>query len=428
MSLEGISQSNYSDYTELQKKEFYREDFNGSDPSWETYESGVRMGKIHDGYFDISYLEKREMGTQSAGYFIVMTKGNAFTDQGYRATTAFPEEEIKKGWDDGYSISNLSYVNEEWILLLSKGTGFSTQKFHTRTEFPKTEIKEGWDEEYSISELTYGNGVWALVLSKTSDLRAQQVATSATFPEEKIKEYIKSGHYISEVTYGNDRWALVGAKDTRIRDQEWFKTGEYPLREIEYMTNRGYSISILENHNDSWVLIMNKTFENLKSVWFSNDTWPKGEIKKYWNQDYYLTDIAYYEENTQITQTEELLADLLVGTWYGGAADEEQGQFIFDRDRTVTMITEGDTIGGKNYYQENVKIDVKYEIIEDSSPKGLDLILYSYGTEDGRSKCIIRMIGDNEFEIKLAKNLGDSRPTEMKNESDSKIAVFKRVK
>lgn len=427
MSLEGISQSSYADYAASQKTEFYREDFNGEDTTWETYESGVRMGKIHDGYFDISYLEKREMGTQSAGYFIVMTKGNAFTDQGYRATTAFLEEEIKKGWDDGYSISNLSYVNEEWILLLSKGTGFSTQKFHTRTEFPETEIKEGWDEEYSISELTYGNGVWALVLSKTSDLSAQQVATSATFPEEKIKEYIKSGHFISEVTYGNDRWALVGAKDTRIRDQEWFKTGEYPLREIEYMTNRGYSISILENHNDSWVLIMNKTFENLKSVWFSNDTWPKGEIKKYWDQDYYLTDIAYYEENNQSTQTEELLADLLVGTWYGGAADEEQGQFIFDRDRTVTMITEGDTLGGKGYVMNGVAFNLKYEINSSSSPKGIDIVFYSAGDNLGSMKGIIRMINEDQIEMKLS-SIGEARPTEMKNESDSKVAVFKRVK
>lgn len=155
---------------------------------------------------------------------------------------------------------------------------------------------------------------------------------------------------------------------------------------------------------------------------------PNSTIQVDYLQVSYLNDQRITPQYSKAVVPNDNISNLLVGTWYGGEAGDAPGHFIFDRERTVTYIIKGDTTGGKNYYQGSVKIDMKYEIIEDSSPKGLDLIFYSSGTDYGRIRGIIRMIDDDEFEMKLANDMGDSRPTEMKNESDNKITVFKRVK
>ncbi|MFY0593676.1 DUF7477 domain-containing protein [Roseivirga sp.] len=572
ISLEGLSQSSYNDYSESQKTEYYREDFNNPSSQWESYSSGKVLGKIHEGYFDwismndkahvrytsIAYMDwdldwqievrmkqvngkttssndvvwDREVGnsnkyhfgftsagkyniseyndgyqpivdfteaefvnkrdfnkitvrkvrdtyyyffnerfiTRSAykpvkddylgivvppnstlqvdyidvsyldkktnnpylktGYHAVMTKRNGYSIQRWKTRDIFPKEEIKTDWNEGYSISNLSYINEKWTLVTSKGTGFSNQQWKTRIEFPKAEIKELWGDGLKVTELNYGNGLWALVMSKTSNYGSQRWSTSYNFPINKIKEFREGGYYISELIYGNDRWALVGSKDARIKDQEWFRSTEFPRDKIESLTNQGFTIGQLEYHYDSWVLVMNRVTDEVSNIWFSDANFPKEKIRTYWDQGYYLTDITYLEESTQVIQTKELLADILVGTWYGGGAagEPEQGELIFGRDRMVTMIAEGDTLGGANYYQENIKIDLKYEVIETSSPKGFDLIFSSSGTDYGRIKGIIRMIDDDEFEMKLANDMTDARPTEMRNESDIKIAIFKRVK
>lgn len=379
-------------------------------------------------YIDVSYLDQMSNNMESVGYNVVMTKSNGYTVQRWKTRDEFPKAEIKKEWDEGYSISNLSHDNGKWTLVTAKGTGFSNQQWRTRADFPKDEISESWSEGRSITELNYGNGLWALVMSKTSNYGLQRWATSSNFPVEKIKEFRDSGLYISELIYGEDRWALVGTKDSRITSQSWNRSQDFPRDEIEQLGNQGYIIAQLEYHNNSWILVMNKMIGNARNIWFSSTSFPKTKIREYWDQGYYLTDITHYTNNSPETKSKDLLADLLVGKWYGGAAGEaEQGHFIFDSDRTVTMTTEGDTLGGKDWVIDGKAFSLRYEITNSTSPKGIDLVIYSAGEKLGSMKGIIRMINEDELEMKISP-MGEARPTELKNESDSKVAVFKRKK
>lgn len=392
-------------------------------------------------YIDVSYLNGETSDytnsnaetTVSSGkvFAAVMSKNNGYSMQRWKTRDMFPKDEIKKDWTDGFYISDVSYDDEKWTLVSSKGTGYSQQKWFTRFEFPKAEIKDYWNQSYRITELNYGNGVWALVMSKNSGFGKQRWATSADFPRDKIKEFGDEGLFITELIYGNDRWALVASKDEDIRGQRWFKKQQFPKQDIEEQLSQGYNISQLEYHNGFWILIMTKYASRQSQEWFTDSIFPKSKIREYWNQGYYLTDITYGPTTNPIpasTSPGTHLKELLIGKWYGGAEGEsDMGYFIFDKDLTATMITDKDTIGGRNYYESGVKIDLKYSLNDNSYPKQIDLSFYSGGTNFGTMKGIIRMLDDNTFEVKLANDLNKNRPTSFISEGNNKVAKFKRV-
>ena len=390
--------------------------------------------------------------SRSEGYFGVMTKNNGYTQQRWKTRDNFPKEEIKSDWNDGYSISDLSYDNNKWTLVMSKGTGFSTQNWITRREWNREDIKAKWDEGYLITEASYGNGVYAIVFSKTDALGRQKWATKISgFPSDKIREFGKEGLKITKVFYGKDRWVLVGTKDSRIKNQKWFKRSKFPAEDIETYTVQGYSITQLSQEDGWWVLVMSQYYKgDQPNVWFRDAAFPKAEIKKYWDQGYYLTDLTYsYPDNrpapqevttsnqpskNQVKSTaadrrwEKMnLQDYLIGTWYGGAPDEtDKGYLIFNRYRDLTMINKKDTIGGPGYTMSGVDIELKYELNSFNTPNQLDWVFYSDGKEYARIKGIIRRTGPDEFKFKLAPGIGEPRPSSFTTTKGSKITVFKR--
>ena len=93
-------------------------------------------------------------------------------------------------------------AGDVWVLVISKGSGYYNQEWKTRSYFPKDGIEEGWDDGKSITSLTYGDGVWALVMSKGSEYHSQSWRTQSSFPEDKIKEGWDDGKSILFISSG----------------------------------------------------------------------------------------------------------------------------------------------------------------------------------------------------------------------------------
>lgn len=389
-------------------------------------------------YIDLSYLS----GSSSISYttttsttnkFVgVMTKNDGYSLQKWRTRDNFPKDEIKAEWDNDYYISDLSYDNDKWTLVMSKGTGYTNQRWRTRYDFPQDEIKELWAEDYEISELTYGNGIWALVMSRNTGLEGQKWSTRTSFPEERIKELRNEGLWISELVYGDGKWAVVASRNSKISAQRWFKTDEFPEDKIDSYLNLGYTISQLSHENDSWILLLSKYNNGISQKWFTDTSFPKGEISKNWDAGYYLTDLSYGPQ-TEVKRTPSIsnnitgLDQLLVGTWYGGDdVGSDNGYMIFAADHNTTLITNSDTIGGRNYIVEGIRIEMEYEVDESSSPAKFDIVFKYEGDDYGSLKGIIKFIDRNKFQLKLATEMNEPRPTNFKDEASSKVATFVR--
>lgn len=371
----------------------------------------------------------------SGGFVGVMTKGNGYNLQRWKTRENFPKDAIKQDWDDGYSISDVSYDNDKWTLVMSKGTGYATQQWKTRYEFPKDDIKELWEESYKITELNYGNGVWALVMSKNSGLGRQRWSTRSEFPTEKIKEFGDEGLYISELVYGKDRWALVSTNDNDIRGQRWTKAYDFPYDKIRTNSSDGYTITQLSYEKDAWILIMTKYNDSRSHVWFNTKEFPKSKIKEYWDKGYYLTDLTHKAAtlsnnsiSTSSTKSTTIsLKSKLLGKWYGGSEGEPQGNMTFFSDGMLKIVSQGETVGGYSYEQDGIKIDVKYELNSVETPNQLDIVFYSSGKSLGSMKGIIRFKDSDTFEFKINSVLNDPRPSSFTNTADSKVATFKRM-
>lgn len=408
---------------------------------------------IHVDYLYARQLEKRNnsyassnnsLGSnnrQRTGYVAVMTKNNGYNLQRWKTRDNFPKEGIKSDWNDGFSISSLSYDNKKWSLVMSKGTGYSTQTWITRREWKKEDIKEKWDQGYKITEVSYGNGVYAVVFSKTNNLGRQRWATKISgFPSDKIREFASDGLKISKVIYGKDRWVLVATGDNRIKNQKWFKRAKFPAEDIETYTVQGYSVTQLSQENGWWVLVMSQYHNrNLHSIWFRSNEFPKTKIREYWDEDYYLTGITYTSPGNQPaspspsktannTTAKKNMKTRLLGNWYGGADGDKQGYLRFYSDDIIRMISGADTVGGYNYQQEGIKLDVKYELNSFNTPNQLDIVFYSGGNVFGKMKGIIRFKDDDTFELKLAPQLGSPRPGSFSSTTENKVATFRRVR
>jgi hypothetical protein len=174
-----------------------------------------------------------------------MSKGTSYSSQIWRTRTYFPEEEIKRGWEEGKRITHLTYGNGLWVLVMSKGTSYSSQIWRTRTYFPEEEIKRGWEEGKRITHLTYGNGLWALVMSEGTGIKSQIWRKRGYFPEEEIAKGWNDNKHVTSLTYDNKFWILVMSESNLLTNQLWRTRINFPKEEIDKGWNSGYNISFI---------------------------------------------------------------------------------------------------------------------------------------------------------------------------------------
>jgi len=244
--------------------------------------------------------------SQSGLWNIVMSKGTGYTNQRWKTRTEFPKDAIKKDWDDGYSITELTYHDSKWAVVMSKGANLGLQRWRKRTYFPEKEIDESWDDGYNISHLTYGNGTWVLVMSKGSTQPAQIWRTRTHFPKDEIKENWDKDYYITDLVYGDGKWALVMSKGTGITTQSWRTRKHYPKDEIKELWDKGYYITNLTYGNGLWALVMSKGTKYTQQWWRTRKNFPENEIKELWGKGGYISCFSQglYENKTDVPVVE----------------------------------------------------------------------------------------------------------------------------
>jgi tetratricopeptide (TPR) repeat protein/serine/threonine protein kinase len=232
----------------------------------------------------ISYCENE--------WVLVMSRSSVNTDRWYTANK-HPDDEVKKGWDDGYRITKLAYGNGQWGVVMKKGTKITAQKWtwaKSGSDFPREEIKSLWSN-YSITDLVFGinsngNGYWVVVMSQGTGWTTQSYCGGghSEFPEDYIKEYWDKDYHITSVAYGNGEWRVVMTKGSGLKNQSYWIRKNYPSKEIDSLWEQGYGITNLEYGNGSWVLVGSTGTGLGQQVVRTNEQFPADEIQKLWNE------------------------------------------------------------------------------------------------------------------------------------------------
>ena len=113
-----------------------------------------------------------------------------------------------------------------------------------------------------------------------------------------------------------------------------------------------------------------------------------------------------------------------VGKWKG-KDNGDIGYIILSEDGYATFEFDGETMGGKSYYQQNVEVAMKYIINDLVFPSSIDFIIVrnSDNRELGRLKGIIDMQTINEMQLAL-----NFEGTERPNDFSKDAVIFHRVK
>lgn len=92
----------------------------------------------------------------------------------------------------------------------------------------------------------------------------------------------------------------------------------------------------------------------------------------------------------------------IVGEWKGTDNSGRTMSLVFDKDHSVMMKSNGETMGGKDYMVNGHKLEIKYEIDETKDPMWLDLVFYEDGkkSEGNSAKGIFKYLSDNKIELR----------------------------
>jgi outer membrane protein OmpA-like peptidoglycan-associated protein len=242
---------------------------------------------------------------------VVMNNTYGRGAQTYLLQGSFPAQEIKKKWDEGFSITSVAQGNGFWGAVMTSHSGFSAQQYIVDDTFPIRRIEEQWDKNYRITAMTFGNGRWTVVLSEGSGIPLQSVFITDSFPIETIENYKKAGFRISAMNKANGMWVVVmNTQSFFITDQDYVIASDFPTDSIAKYYKSGKTINSIAQSEETWALSFNGYSQFPQQILLQEREATKEEIEKRWAAGYRITaltikqpfnDVYSAKKQTQLT-------------------------------------------------------------------------------------------------------------------------------
>lgn len=208
----------------------------------------------HNAEFPQSFIKKQwDKGqyitdiTYSKNEWYVVTAKNKYTQQAYYKDKKFPGTWIEKKWKEGFDITEVAYGSNMWVVVMSKGAGLTNESWgkHNTFEDIKEYIRGKWNDGKDIINITYGNGEWVATLAKGADYHNQVYNTGNQFPTEWVNAKYKEGKHITSLAFGEGNWIVVMSEHSTAYKERYMIASELPTDFIEYQWNNGKRIKAL---------------------------------------------------------------------------------------------------------------------------------------------------------------------------------------
>ncbi len=156
-------------------------------------------------------------GHTSNGWFLAMSKGVSWTNQGYKQSSQWPDAYIHEQKEKGYMITSLASSNSSWLVVTTQGTGYTDQQICAAPWSSLNDWVTGWwNKGYYVTSIACQNSLWTIVMSKGSSINYTQQsyfgANSTSELEKKIKEKWDEGYRITALEYGDGSYLCVMSK------------------------------------------------------------------------------------------------------------------------------------------------------------------------------------------------------------------------
>ncbi|MBK7122936.1 MAG: hypothetical protein IPH68_09085 [Chitinophagaceae bacterium] len=236
--------------------------FTATNPQWRfLYTKGEKLGiqrrvaekefpaaaikKAWDEGFYVSDMSYGSNGSEK--YWVMVVSKNSYTGQLYKIREN--TDELKTAIEDmqktepGYYISHIAFCNNKWVLVGSKGTGYTNQTTIISDYFPEENIKENWKTLYQITSMAYSGSKWVVVMSKGSTVTEQHFHTWDSWDMDEIETEALDYNYLTEAVKTPDKWYMVFSEDDDINSQDIENTETIPDKQIQSKWKNGFELS-----------------------------------------------------------------------------------------------------------------------------------------------------------------------------------------
>ena len=170
--------------------------------------------------------------------WFVVTSKLPYSRQTYSLSQDFPTDWIKTNWDKDYSITNLAFGDNQWLVVMSLGSGYTGQRFFIESNSTaiSEKIKKAWDENYRISSVAFGQNTSVFVMTKGTGLNGQTYHTSAEIPTEWINSYYEKKYNITFIAHDGENWFTVVStySDQKAEKLRSFNKSDFDEINAEY--------------------------------------------------------------------------------------------------------------------------------------------------------------------------------------------------
>lgn len=231
--------------------------------------------------------------TPASNYNTSVVRAVPFEMQAFQLD--FTQDWLKKKWnEEQYNITNILSKNGKYTLVMSTNSGYTGQLYRTKKTFPADTVKKYWDLGYHITDLT-GDAIngWRIVLSKNSGFKGQSYKYDTAIPTAYIKEYWDKDYYItSTASNQNGTWAVVMSTSTPFTAQSYKFENTVPTTFIKTYRNKNYYITSTVANKGTWLVVVSQTSLYKNQSYKVSDTFPADWVKEYWDKGYRITTIA----------------------------------------------------------------------------------------------------------------------------------------
>lgn len=233
------------------------------DQYWATRADWTDMAEIIKKMWDEGYAIT-DMTYGDEAYYVLMEKETGILAQEYVWNKSFSKalEENKKS-SDGMCITSFCCDDTSCCLVRSKFEHSIEQTWCRSTAFPKREIERHWSEGYTISALNWNKGYWRILFSK--DLAyAHKESWETTFKPKPLKlneAFHNEAKMIASLCFGDAKWALSYVQHQGVFSQKVYLGRDFPEKEISEYWSENYNISKAAFGNGLWFFTFNNSYQ-----------------------------------------------------------------------------------------------------------------------------------------------------------------------
>jgi tetratricopeptide (TPR) repeat protein len=212
--------------------------------------SGSRTESYRIGDWDGDWIREKWQSGYSVtnltygpdGWTIVVAVDSAIDGQRIRFADAFPKDDIKEAWDEGFYVDQIVTYDGKWVLVASE-RAYGGQSWMRRDKLHYDEVLSRLREKGAITDLSYSAGTWVMINSRGSGISDQKVETGTSFPQAAIAKWIGRGYALTQLVHGNGTWWAVFSKGRDLGSSRIFSAN--------HLTGKG-AASLKKEISDGW--------------------------------------------------------------------------------------------------------------------------------------------------------------------------------